>query len=213
MSTYRIAERMGATHMLVKKWLAAAGLEYTPKQKKRTGAELKWGTIVFSSSPGRRVSPKLYRAWVKMRERCRGHEAHHRRSYLEKGITVCAAWLVYESFRKWALANGFRKGLSLDRINGNGNYEPTNCRWATKREQQNNTSRTHILTLNGVSKPLTHWAAELGLNPVLLRSRMNHGWTDEQALTIPHGKARPGGKPRGRAAAKAKRLAAQQLST
>lgn len=168
----------------------------------------------YCPARGRRITPVLYRAWVKMRERCRGREAHHYKSYKAKGITVCAEWLVYANFRKWALSNGFRKGLTLDRYpNGNGNYEPGNCRWATKREQQNNTSRTHFLTLNGVTKPLTHWAEELGLDPVLLRARIGRGWTDEQALTFPLGKNRPGGKPRGRAAWKANRFAAQQLNT
>jgi hypothetical protein len=185
LSTYRIAERMGATHILVKKWLAAAGLEYAPKQKKRAPDELKWATILFAPGLGKRVQPKLYMAWDNMKKRCAGRPKYHV-SYGSKGIKVCDEWRdSYATFRSWAIANGFRKGLSLDRIDNDGNYEPANCRWTTPFVQSVNSRRTHILTLGGVTKPLPIWARDLDMPIDLLRSRKHQGWTDEQILTTP----------------------------
>jgi hypothetical protein len=185
LSVYRIAERMDANHILVKKWLAAAGLEYAPKQKARRGSELKWGTILFSPTLGKRVQPKLYMAWDNMKKRCAGRPKYHR-SYGSKGIKVCDEWRdSYATFRAWALSHGYRKGLSLDRIDNDGHYEPGNCRWATPFIQSVNSRQTHMLTMHGVTKPLPIWAVELNLSMTLLRSRLKAGWTHEQILTTP----------------------------
>jgi hypothetical protein len=162
-----------------------------------------------------RVPCQLYDAWTNMRRRCASELPAYFKWYKAKGITVCAEWDDYGTFRAWALANGFRKGLTLDRKDGNGNYEPNNCRWATRVEQQNNTSHCIRMTLNGVTHTLPEWSRITGISKELLRVRHREGWTDEQVLTTPKlatGYARPGvqHKPRGRAAQKAKRLAQLQ---
>ena len=152
---------------------------------------------------GKRHECSLYKAWTNMFKRCKGNGSNYYKWYKAKGIKVCHEWREYEPFRAWALANGFRKGLSLDRIDSDGDYEPSNCRWATSAEQQWNTGRTIRLTLNGVTKPLPQWAEELGVSRELLRTRRSSGWTDEQILTTPkltNGNYRPDvqHKPRGR---------------
>lgn len=118
---------------------------------------------------------------------------------------MCLDWEDYGNFRAWAVANGFRKGLTLDRIDSDGNYEPSNCRWTDAKQQQWTTCRTIHLSHNGVTRPLPQWAALMGVTADFLRSRHTHGWTDEEIITTPKGELRPG-MLRGRAATKAKLL-------
>ncbi len=159
---------------------------------------------VATLANGRRVSTRLYNSFDAMHKRCYSPSRWEYDVYGARGIRVCDEWLHnYEAFRAWAIANGFRKNLTLDRIDGTGNYEPSNCRWATREEQTYNTKSVHKLTLNGVTKLLPIWAKELGMTPTLLRARRSSGWTDEQILTTPrltNGQVRPGvqHKPRGR---------------
>jgi hypothetical protein len=141
-----------------------------------------------------------------MKRRTRTNHPAYYRWYKAKGIKFCAEWNEYANFRAWAIANGYRKGLWLEREDGNGDYGPDNCCWTTREEQMLNQSHVHRVTFNGVTKPLPVWVRELGLPIVVIRARLNHGWSDEHALTVPLGSLRPG-KLRGRAATKAKRLA------
>lgn len=76
---------------------------------------------------------RLYEIWTGMLKRCRRHP-----DYAGRGITVCPEWSTYETFRDWALANGYADDLSIDRVNNDGSYTPSNCRWATYTEQANN---------------------------------------------------------------------------
>jgi hypothetical protein len=83
-----------------------------------------------------RERTKLYDAWANMRQRANPDSASPRNQkwYVNRGITVCPEWQTFEPFRDWALANGWREGLSLDRVYNGGNYEPSNCEWVTKAE-------------------------------------------------------------------------------
>jgi hypothetical protein len=81
---------------------------------------------------------RIYVIWKAMRQRCNNpkNDGYHR--YGGRGITVCAEWLIFENFYAWAMSHGYADNLSIDRINNDGNYEPSNCRWATPKEQASN---------------------------------------------------------------------------
>jgi hypothetical protein len=118
-----------------------------------------------------------------MRQRCQNPNDASFDRYGGRGIKVCDRWNSLENFIE---DMGERpRGMSLDRINNDGDYEPSNCRWATKLEQQANRSVTVSITANGATKPLTQWARELGAAPTTLFSRMAKGWLPEDVVTRP----------------------------
>lgn len=130
---------------------------------------------------GLNSNSKLYRAWASMKSRCSNPNDPSYERYGARGITVCDEWMDFAGFKKWALANGYKEDAnhmrecSLDRINNNGNYEPDNCRWATKKEQANNRRNTPKATIDGVTKTLAEWSEFSGVNRKTLCNRYYDG--------------------------------------
>ena len=127
---------------------------------------------------------RLYGIWAHMKNRCLSKTSRDYKDYGGRGITVCAEWAnSFEAFRDWALANGYRDGLTIDRKDTDGNYCPENCRWATQKEQQNNRRNNHIISFNGETHTLAQWAELTGIKFSTLYMRLRRGWSAELALT------------------------------
>lgn len=126
---------------------------------------------------------RTYFSWKSMKQRCNNPKTPKFNNYGGRGITVCARWNVFENF----LADmGPRPDAhTLERIDSDGNYDPTNCRWATKREQSRNTSQNVWIEVGAERLCLEDWAIRLGVNPATIRSRLAHGWDSVRAVTEP----------------------------
>lgn len=124
-----------------------------------------------------------YSAWHAMHQRCRSSASHYYR-YSGRGIIVCERWRRFENFLA-DMGEPPSPKHSLDRINGDGDYEPGNCRWATPKEQMRNMSRNNLLTWRGKTQTLVEWGEELGVKPNTLLYRLRRGWDFERAFTEP----------------------------
>jgi hypothetical protein len=125
-----------------------------------------------------------YKAWADMRKRCRdpGNKFYH--IYGGRGISVCERW---QDFTAFYADMGPRPSSdhSLDRKDNQGNYEPTNCRWAPAEVQYANTRRLKIVAFNGIEQSVSAWARAYGLSPDVLHSRIKYGWPMSRALSHP----------------------------
>lgn len=108
--------------------------------------------------------PKLYNVWCTMLTRCYNPKREKYKDYGSRGVCVCPEWQRAENFCKWALENGYKDGLQIDRIDVNGNYEPSNCRWVTPKQNSRNKRNTKFLTVGGVKKCVAEWSETLSVN-------------------------------------------------
>lgn len=131
----------------------------------------------------------LYRVWASMKSRCYNKKYHNYSDYGGRGIIICDAWINnYEIFHNWAIENGYKKGLSLDRENNNGNYEPSNCRWVTNKIQSRNRRSNHFITAFGETKHFEDWVIDnrcVVKRPTLFNRLKRLGLSPENALTLP----------------------------
>lgn len=122
---------------------------------------------------------RLYNIWKSMNERCNTKTCSSYKDYGKRGISVCQEWKDYRKFKEWSLSNGYKKTLTIDRINNNGNYEPNNCRWTTRVQQARNKRNTVYVIYNGeritiadlaekynVPYKRVHQRLKRGLNPI-----------------------------------------------
>lgn len=129
---------------------------------------------------------RLHKIWIGMKERCQSSNNPNYKNYGRRGIAVCSEWQDFQPFYDWAMMNGYRDDLTIDRIDVNGNYEPSNCRWVTVKEQQNNKQDTIWVQFNGELLPLKYAVAKSGLPYNTVWQRIFHlGWTAEKALSTP----------------------------
>ena len=136
--------------------------------------------------PEHMTSSRLYTIWNGIKSRCYVKTSTPYKRYGAKGITMCDEWKNdFTSFYNWSIENGYADNLTLDRINGEGNYEPSNCRWVSYTEQANNMKSNVCLTLNGESHTYAEWGRIVGIRSATLQQRKYAGWSDERTLTTP----------------------------
>lgn len=131
---------------------------------------------------------RLYRIWQAMKNRCYNKNApDYQKWYGGRGIKMCDEWKNnFLSFYEWSINNGYSDELSIDRINYNGDYEPSNCRWATTKEQANNTKGCRNIEYNGETHTMMEWSEILGINYWVINTRLNtYKWSVERAFTQP----------------------------
>ena len=99
---------------------------------------------------------------------------------------MCDEWKnSFESFMDWAFANGYTDDLTLDRINVDGNYEPSNCRWVTMKWQQNNKRNNELIEFMGVVLTMSEWCDVLEIPIHVMNNRLRRGWSIYRAFTTP----------------------------
>lgn len=145
--------------------------------------------LVSNQKTGLNISNnKLYRVWGDMKSRCNNSNDTCFKNYGGRGIKVCNEWEESsESFGEWALSNGYRKGLTIDRVDNEGGYSPDNCKWSTGDEQRRNMRSNVVITINGITKIIEDWAKEWNLNSGTVRARYRKGDRGNR-LTRPVGK-------------------------
>lgn len=127
---------------------------------------------------------RLYHVWERMKDRCYNKNSSAFQRYGGRGIKVCDEWKDdFQTFMDWSVSHGYDVNLTIDRINNDGNYEPSNCRWATMLEQQNNKRSNKILTINGEGHTISQWSRIVGINPQTICERLKRGWDVEKAIT------------------------------
>lgn len=133
-----------------------------------------------------------YRTWRNMVNRCTYAKHEHFPRYGGRGIKICKRWMKFESF----LADmGERPaGMTIERKNQDGDYEPTNCIWATQKDQMRNTRSSRLISFNGQTKTLAQWSEDLKINYAVLLARLDKlGWSIERTFTTPIKKGKNNG--------------------
>lgn len=170
------------------KWLCRCDCGGTSEplgQSLRSGATTSCGCIAREKASGRAThgasGTSEYKAWHAMIERCTNPSNHKWKRYGARGIKVCARWLSYENF---VADMGPRvQGLSIDRKDNNGDYEPGNCRWATPIQQGNNRENNKRIQVGSEFFTMPELARLSGIGLSTLRNRVKSGWPIDAALS------------------------------
>jgi hypothetical protein len=131
---------------------------------------------------------RIHNIWRGMNYRCNNEDGLYFKDYGGRGIKICDEWANsntdgFINFYNWAINNGYSDELSIDRIDVNGNYEPSNCRWATLKEQANNKRSTITLTVDGITHSISEWSELTGINKDTIETRKRLGWSDKEAVS------------------------------
>lgn len=132
---------------------------------------------------------KLRPVWRGMKGRCYNTKHPKYKHYGGRGIQVCDEWKnSFQAFYEWAITHGYKEGLSLDRRNDDGDYEPVNCRWVTIKVQNGNKRNNRYLEYRGITRSIPEWSAITGIPTSVIYGRIQyHGWSIERALTTKYG--------------------------
>ncbi len=155
-----------------------------PNQKKTISCGCLTSELLRQNSTKHGLSKtREYRIWTNMKTRCTNPIHINWETYGGKGIRYCERWEKFENF--FSDMGKCPEGMSIERKDNDGNYEPKNCLWATSKQQGNNKSTNHLLTYNGKTQTMSQWAEELGVKKSTINSRVTMGWSDERIITTP----------------------------
>ena len=143
---------------------------------KKIGGKSKYGTRHGESKT------RLYKIWSRMIWRCEKPSYFQYSNYGGRGITVCKEWHNFNAFKEWAIENGYSDNLTIDRIDNNKGYAPSNCRWATRKEQANNRRTNRFITYDGKTKTVAEWAECFGINKNKFGAAICRGNTIDEIL-------------------------------
>jgi len=135
-----------------------------------------------------KTNHRLYRIYRGMRNRCKleNHVAY--KHYGGRGIKVCDEWLCdFKKFYDWSINNGYSDNLSIDRIDSNGNYKPTNCQWVTQKVQARNTRQNVNIKIDGEVRCLTDWCDIYNIRRTTAQGRLDSGWGVKESFSVPAG--------------------------
>lgn len=127
---------------------------------------------------------KLYKVYHSIKDRCYNNNDKNYPNYGKRGILMCDEWLSdFMNFYNWAMKNGYKEGLTIDRIDNDKGYSPYNCRWVDRKIQANNRRSNTYLTCNGKTQTITQWADELHINRATISMRKRkYGYSDKECL-------------------------------
>lgn len=194
-----IGQRFGALRVVKREGSARNGAATAPTwlvkcdcggTKVVRGANLRKGATTScgcKQRPHGMFGTPEYSAWTAMQQRCSNPKARAWKSHGARGISVCPRWTGPQGFERFFADMGRRPTgqHSLDRIDNNGHYEPSNCRWATLKQQARNKRTSRVLVVDGVSATVAEWAERVGLGTSTLKERLKRGWTPSRAVRTP----------------------------
>lgn len=132
---------------------------------------------------------KIYKCWLSMKRRCDNDNCNEYVNYGKRGISYDPKWKTFEGFYE-DMGESFKEGLTIERLDVDGDYKKSNCTWIPKEKQASNTRRTRLVTYQGKTDTLSNMARKYGFTPQQFQGRLKKGWTIEEALTIPIGTRR-----------------------
>jgi hypothetical protein len=145
-----------------------------------------WNKEIKPNFKHGKANTRLHHIWDTMKQRCLNSNNKKYPNYGGRGILIYKEWINdFINFYDWAIDNGYEKTLTLDRIDVNGNYEPSNCRWVSQEIQQNNRRNNIIITINSITKTASQWEKECNLRVGLVANRFKLGWEGERLLEKP----------------------------
>lgn len=140
-----------------------------------------------------KTNTRLYRIWNNMKDRCLNSNSKDFVNYGGRGIRIHEDWINdFQVFYDWAMNNGYSYELSIDRMDNNGHYEPSNCRWTTMEEQQNNTRNNCNITIDGITKTASEWSKISGIGSKTIIYRYKNNWDESKLLIKPNRRNRYG---------------------
>lgn len=150
------------------------------------------GCLISSEEKSKRATKhglrntRLYTIWSHIKDRCYNENSKIYKYYGKKGVQLCEEWRDFINFYNWALSNGYSDELTIDRIDVNGSYDPSNCRWVDYSVQANNRTNNKLFTFNNKTQTLTQWCNEYDIDYNVVKDRIGKlKWSFEDALITP----------------------------